>query len=481
MTEAVEPTGTTMTERLLQYAERTLPDRPAVGDLLRHYFSHVDEADLEVRRDEDLFGLAMDHLALIERWAPGEVVIELSNPKVELDGWGSDHTVVRVVTEDIPFLVDSVSMELSRLGIGIHQVIHPIIPVGVCRLASAAEGEAIGAAASQDDGAALSLISIEIDRQSPDASDDLTAALRRVIDDVKAAVRDWQPMRDRLSEIAASLHEQAAWFAKPEVDEVTALLNWLADDHFLFLGARDYELSELDGDEVIRIVPGSGLGILATENHLGRPRRIDELAPEAQDRVHERRLLNITKAGTRATVHRASYLDYIGIKTFDDKGDVVGERRFLGLFTSELYNRSVSAIPLLRRLVDEVMIRASFPAGGHDENRLRSILEQYPREDLLQMQATELLDVATDHRRPAGAASGQGLHPPRAVRTLPDRARLPPPGPLQHRHPKRHRGAPPRHLRRNAGRVGHLDVGVCFGSAADRAAGGGPSRRLRRQ
>ncbi len=400
MTEAVEPTGVTMTDRLLTHAERTLPDRPAVGGALRHYYAHVDEADLEHRRVEDLFGLAMDHLALVERWSPGEVVIELSNPRVELDGWGSDHTVVRVVTEDIPFLVDSVSMELSRLGIGIHQVVHPIIPVEVCRMAHNGAAEQPGVLAFRDEGTHLSLISIEIDRQPLETrGEELEADLRRVIDDVRAAVRDWRPMLERLREIADGLVSDGRWFPEPEVAETRALLDWLADDHFLFLGARDYELTTVDGqpgsDEIIRIVPGSGLGILAGEHHLGRPRRVDELSPEAQDRIHERRLLNITKAGTRATVHRASYLDYVGVKTFDDAGNVVGERRFLGLFTSELYNRSVSDVPLLRRLVDDVMDRAGYPAGGHDENRLRTILEQYPREDLLQMQAPELLEVAT--------------------------------------------------------------------------------------
>ncbi len=398
MTEAVEPTGTTMTDRLLTYAERTLPDSPSVGNVLRHYYSHVDETDLEHRRPEDLFGLAMDHVALVERWSPGEVVIELTNPRVELDGWGSDHTVLRIVTEDVPFLVDSVSMELSRLGIGIHQVVHPIIPLGVCRLVGSAGDEPVGVLSDRDVGEDLSLISIEIDRQALDtAGPELEANLRRVIGDVKAAVRDWLPMRDRLRAISDSLADRAngaaRWFPEPDVAETRALLDWLADDHFLFLGARDYELTTVDGDEVIRIVPGSGLGILAGDTSLGRPRRLHELAPEAQDRVHERRLLNITKAGTRATVHRASYLDYIGIKTFDGDGNVVGERRFLGLFTSELYNRSVDAVPLVRRLVDEVMTRAGYPAGGHDENRLRSILEQYPREDLLQMQADEMLEV----------------------------------------------------------------------------------------
>ncbi|MCP5035730.1 MAG: NAD-glutamate dehydrogenase [Actinomycetia bacterium] len=385
MTVVAGPTGRVMVDRLVEFAQHTLPDDPEVGKVLHQFYIHVDEADLENRRVEDLFGLAMDHLALAQQWSEGELVIDVANPKVELDGWGSDHTILRIVTDDIPFLVDSLSVELSRLGIGIHQVIHPVMPASMCRVE-----------VDDEDHKLLSLISIEIDRQPLDdrSRSDLIGNIRRVLGDVQAAVRDWRPMGDRLRQVSASLTVDTVPFDEAEVAETRALLDWLADDHFLFLGARDYELDLEDGNEVLRLVQGSGLGILAGDTRLGRPRRLDELSPAARSRIHERRMLNITKAGSRATVHRASYLDYVGVKTFDEHGNVTGERRFLGLYTSELYNRSVTMIPRVRRTVAEAMEAAGFPTGGHDETRLRSILEQYPRDELLQMDAGELLDVA---------------------------------------------------------------------------------------
>ena len=382
MTTIADPDAS-MIDRVVVHAAAALADRPELEPSLRRYFAHVDDADLASRRVEDLFGLAIDHLELASAWQAGSVSVALANPRVELDGWRNDHTVLQIVTEDIPFLVDSVTMELTRLGIGIHQVLHPIIDFPV------------GQADEDDDVLSLSLICMEIDRQALDQDRARIADdIRRVIGDVQAAVRDWHPMRERMIELSSSLDPAAIPVDADEVAESRALLEWLADDHFTFLGARDYELATVDGQEVLRIVPGSGLGILDGDEHLGRPRRLDELSPDARDRVHEVRLLNLTKAGTRSTVHRSSYLDYVGIKTFDDAGRVTGERRFLGLFTAQLYTRSVTEIPKIRRTTAQVIESVDYPSGGHDETKLRAILEQYPRDDLLQMQAAELKEIA---------------------------------------------------------------------------------------
>ncbi|MGI9612568.1 MAG: NAD-glutamate dehydrogenase domain-containing protein, partial [Acidimicrobiales bacterium] len=394
-----EAAASTIVDRVVEHAVATLPDRAELGLSLRRYFAHIPDADLEARRVEDLFGLAIDHLEQATKWEEGTASIQVTNPRVELDGWRSDHTIVRIVTEDIPFLVDSVTMELSRLGLGIHFVLHPILPFA---------GRQNG-----DDDRSLSLICMEIDRVSLDERQaGLVDDLQRVIADVRMAVRDWAPMRDRLREISGRLGEDRLPLDDDEVAESRALLDWLAEDHFIFLGARDYELITIDGNEVLRIVPGSGLGILHSNEHLGRPRRIDELSPGARDRVHEVRLLNLTKAGSKSTVHRPSYLDYVGVKTFDDRGNVSGERRFLGLFTSELYTRSIEEIPKIRRTAAAVVADAGYSAGGHDETRLRAILEQYPRDDLLQMEVDELATVSI---------AIAGLQERRRVRVFPRR------------------------------------------------------------
>ncbi len=399
MAMTADPDASTI-DRVVAHAVAELHDRPELELNLRRYFAHVDDADLASRRVEDLFGLAIDHLELAAAWTPDSVAVNLANPRVELDGWRSDHTVLQVVAEDIPFLVNSVTMELSRLGIGIHLVLHPIIELPV-------DG------ADPIDRRSLSLICMEIDRQAQDEDRARIAEdLRRVIDDVRAAVRDWQPMRERMCEIASSLDPSAIPVDDDEIAESRELLEWLATDHFTFIGARDYELTTVDGHEVLRIVPGSGLGILDGEEHLGRPRRTDDLPPDARSRVHEVRLLNLTKASSRSTVHRGSYLDYVGIKTFDESGRVSGERRFLGLFTAELYTRSVTEIPKVRRTTAKVIEAVDYPSGGHDETKLLAILEQYPRDDLLQMEPDELQEIAV---------AIAGLQERRRVRVFPRR------------------------------------------------------------
>jgi len=375
-------------ERVVEHASATLPERADLEPCLRQYFAHVDKADLLNRRVPDLFAMALEHLRVAAEWRPETVTVQVANPRLEIDGWESDHTIVQIVADDVPFLVDTVTMELSRLGLGIHLVVHPIL----CRRS---DHDRFEVAADNSDADLVSFIAIEIDRQSSAQDcEAIEVELRRVIDDARAAVRDWEAMRDRMQEVSDDLETLTVPVDDADTAETRNFLDWLTDGHFIFLGARDYVLDTIDGTEVIRIVPESGLGILSSNEHLGRPRSVSELPPGARDRVHQKRLLNLAKASSRSTVHRASYLDYIGVKTFTDGGEVSGERRFLGLFTSEVYNHSVARIPRARRTVAAVLERTGFSAGGHDEKRLRTVLEKYPRDDLLQMDVDELFEVA---------------------------------------------------------------------------------------
>ncbi len=395
-------------DRLTAYAVEVVPDRPELTDALRQYYLHVDPSDLAAKPVEDLFGMATQHLELAEQRTGGEVAISVTDPRVELDGWGSNHTLIQVLTEDMPFLVDTVTMELSRLGLGIHFVVHPVMYLDADGRPTVAVDPAEQQATQPGEPSGsrpVSMISIEVDPLSNgEQRAEIEVNLRRVLGDVKASVRDWRAMRDRMVEVAESLRTLSLPVADEERTETADLLDWLADDHFLFLGARDYALRTRqvegggDGDgetvDVLCIVPDSGLGILSSNTSLGRPRLLSEMAAEAQARIRELRLLNLTKTSRKATVHRAAYMDYVGVKTFDEKGQVNGERRFLGLFTSEVYNRSVIDIPRARRIVKEILNRADFPHGGHDEKRLQTVLELYPRDDLLQSSADELFGTA---------------------------------------------------------------------------------------
>src|SRR5690606_23823833 len=165
---------------------------------------------------------------------------------------------------------------------------------------------------------------------------------------------------------------------QPTID----FLRWLEDHHFTFLGYREYRLEMLDGEEVLRSVPGTGLGILRdTDEGEGS---ISRLRPEARATAREPRLLTITKANSRATVHRPVYLDYVGIRKFDTRGEVVGERRFLGLFTNSAYAESVTRLPVIGDKVRTILRDSGYAPDSHSGKDLMQVLETYPRDELFQ-------------------------------------------------------------------------------------------------
>ncbi|WP_328790231.1 NAD-glutamate dehydrogenase [Streptomyces sp. NBC_00273] len=393
------PTGSERGER---------PDQDTVLSYLQRYYLHTAPEDLADRDPVDVFGAALSHYRLAENRPQGTANVRVHTPTVEENGWTSSHSVVEVVTDDMPFLVDSVTNELSRQGRGIHVVIHPQVVVrrditGKLIEILGPDCDAHGpATARPHDSLVESWIHVEMDRETDKADlKQITADLQRVLSDVRESVEDWEKMREAALRIAEGLPAEptAPDLREYELEEARELLRWLADDHFTFLGYREYNL--VDGDS-LSAVPGTGLGILRSDPHHsgkedGHPvsPSFNRLPADARAKAREHRLLVLTKANSRSTVHRPSYLDYVGVKKFDADGNVVGERRFLGLFSSAAYTESVRRVPVIRRKVAEVLAGAGFAPSSHDGRDLTQILETYPRDELFQTPVDQLQAIVT--------------------------------------------------------------------------------------
>jgi glutamate dehydrogenase len=359
----------------------------AVGDLpgfLTAYYRLVAAEDLLAAGPSRLAATAARHAALgIGRPQGRAAVSVLSGDGTSLTG---AETVVDIVTDDMPYLVDSVTMELNRHGADILLIVHPVLTVHR-DVAGAAHGtsntDAAGATELDADAVRESWMHLELGHV--DDTERLAADLRRVLDDLRVAMEDQRRMRSAARDLVEVLADGG-----PEEAEASELLAWLSAGHFTFLGYRAYDL--VGGDKpVLRPAPGTGLGIL---RHDG----VDSFAVTPPGSGHPKekaRLLVLAKSSTLSTVYRPSYLDYVSVRKFSQEtGEVIGEYRFLGLYTQAAYTESVTRIPVLRHKVDRVLETAGVSADGYDGKALIEILEGYPREELFEISAQRLAPIA---------------------------------------------------------------------------------------
>ncbi|MCD4533915.1 NAD-glutamate dehydrogenase [Nocardioides sp. cx-169] len=370
------------------------PDR--VDALLRAYYRHIAAEDLLGRSAVDVYGALASHHKLAAERPQGTARVRVLTPTLSEYGWSAGgHSVVEVVVDDMPFLVDSLTMELSRQLRDVHLVIHPNYDVVRDITGALQEVRPVDDGSSAPDGDAVreSWMHVEIDRLRED--DDPAAIVedvQRVLRDVRESVEDWEKMHAQIRAIVSGLESDPPPLDPEEVRQAADLLAWLSDEHFTFLGYREYSLERQDDDDFLRAVPGTGLGILRADQEMAES--FGRLPEKVKAKAREKTLLVLAKANSRATVHRPAYLDYVGVKTFDANGEVSGERRFLGLFSSAAYTESLLRIPLLRDKAEAVLRRSGFDPRSHAGKALMDTLETYPRDELFHTPVDELAPMA---------------------------------------------------------------------------------------
>ena len=358
---------------------------PLLSLLIQKTFDHVSLSDLKSYSESDLAGLAVSLWQHIQQWDQKKPLINVFNPDIEQHEWQSTHTVITVLAPEIPFVLDSVRLAVSRLGYNVHTIMHG-------EFTTVRDNNGILTSLTDDGESRELLVYLEIDRET-DESDlsKIHTELTNVLDDVQLAVSDYKAILQKSTDVIEELGKEPPKGIKTEtVDEVRVFMKWLGANHFTFLGYDEYEIV----NDEIRQVKKSALGLFKKRKN-PRVEKVNFEDQKLAKNVFQPRLISFHKSGKKSTVHRHAYSDYVLIKKFNDKGEVIGGRRFLGLFTSSVYNNSPQNVPVVRRKIENAILKSGFKPGSHNHKELTQILFGFPRDELIQSTSKELLNVTT--------------------------------------------------------------------------------------
>ena len=365
-----------------------------VSKFSSNFYNSVAEADLIQRSPDELYAsiLSLWHFCQKSVTA-SKGLIRVSNPNIEEHGWQSKHTVIELLYTDMPFMVDSIRMELNRLGLNSHLMIHQ--PFAFKRNKTGKVTD-ISVIRDDSDTTVETPIYIEVDRESD--AERLVAlkdAIEKILSDVCITVSEWQPMKEKMAQVIVEVSNSPYPKSKDSLNEAMDFLRWIDEDHFTYMGYRYYDFKIKKGDTLLTPQPENSLGLKRVKDKKQHEYMMSSLPRPAQRIVQNNTdILIVSKTSTLSTVHRPAYIDYIGVKHFDGKGKVIGEHRFYGLFTSAAYNLTPASIPLLRQKVKDVIGQSNLSTKGHDARTLANILETYPRDELFQIETLRLLSIS---------------------------------------------------------------------------------------
>ncbi|HSX85035.1 MAG TPA: NAD-glutamate dehydrogenase [Cellvibrio sp.] len=383
---------------LREYAAQQLSpsEEQALFAFAEQFFDRYPLEELAGRHLSDIFGAVFQYWRFLQQYDRKAPNIRAFNPNLEEDGWVCPYTVLVVLQRDMPFLVDSIRIELNRRNIAIHAIKSTVVAVArdahhqLQTLAHRSRAEEEG----ELDKEALIMLEISL-RTEEHTLHDLVTGIDSVLAEVDVVVADYQPLVERALDAEENLNLAHHAVVAAQVEESQAFLRWIVDNHFTFLGYAEYEFGEEDGVKLLRERVDKRLGIFALKgggpnvsdvDHFNNGMARFHLAPQ---------VLTFSKSSVRSRVHRQAYSDYIVVKRFNAAGEICGEARFLGLYTSAVYTMSPRQIPLIGAKVAKVFERSELDPDSHDGKALQQILDTFPRDELFLSTSAELYELVT--------------------------------------------------------------------------------------
>ncbi|MEH6580229.1 MAG: NAD-glutamate dehydrogenase [Amphritea sp.] len=363
-----------LTEKLCAQVKKPLTQSMAL--FTEQFFSVSAPEELRRRSLDDLYSTALSYWQAIQTYDVSKPEVRVFNPDYEQYGWHSNHTIIQIHNVDMPFLVDSVRMELNRRELAIHGVNNCVLAV---ERTAAHKLKGMKSAKERSEKSRVeSVVYLEVDRHSDQAVlDELRQSLMAVLADVRAVVEDFSLLTQKVQDLKEELHQRDA--NNPEIKETRKLMDWLLDEHFIFQGYEEIEFRQTKKQLEAVSIKETRLG---TQRQNGDD-KVYRLSEAEQQFVLEPRLIMFSKDRERSKVHRPAYRDLIIIKRFDAKGKVIGECRFYGLYTSSVFIINPLRIPVVRHKLLEILSNCGFEPGGHSHKSLVQILTDMPREELI--------------------------------------------------------------------------------------------------
>ncbi len=365
-----------------------------VSQFTVQYFENLPIEEVSGRRFDDVYGAILSCWNFLQQHDYAHPKVAVFNPDLEENGWQSTHSIVGVLHPNIPFLVDSIRMVVNSRELTVHSIYHAVLNCDRSRSGKLKKLLDRGDSACSPDNAEA-MIYLEVDRRNDaQALERLKEAISTVLDEVRVAVGDYQQMRTNAMQLVEEIKNVPKSLGEETIQEALDFVDWIVDDHFTFLGYDEYEFKARDGDTEIIRVNKSELGILKSHNERPQKTKLSALPEKTQQHLLEKTIFSFAKSAQRSRVHRPAYPDYISVARFNSKGEVIGQKRFLGLYTADVYNQRHSTIPIVRRKTKAVLHRSGFGEQDYGLKEIDQILAVYPRDDLFQIDVDELFDVA---------------------------------------------------------------------------------------
>lgn len=352
---------------------------PNFIEFAKNFYSEMSSRDFKNYSTEEMLELAKSSYDFFQVKKPHEFKIQINNSHKNKD----NYTILEVVNDDMPFLVDSMAIQIEKLGIRVKNALHPIYsPI---RDKNHKLTEVEGGNKPE------SVIQFHLSSITDKEAKALEAQIAKTLETISLVVGDFKKM----SEFVEGLKKEIAK-NKISAEEGEEFFTWLNDGNFIFLGIKEFEVKEKAGKYTITAKDETSLGVFKSKYEEFVPsvkNFANSNSKEVEDAVKKPYVLEILKSRYKSQIHRNSMAERIRVQKFSASGEVIGEYRIIGLFTNSAYTQDVSDIPRLRKKIAYVIKESGFIKGSHNYKDLISTIEGYPRDELFQSTKEDLLRI----------------------------------------------------------------------------------------